>query len=308
MRPIFVRMRAWSIALLFLVLVPPVTAQEDYGWWNDKHNWDGVTHWSRYLSFVPPRMGPNALPTPPVERGIIEPRSRLEAGARLHHMPGERTLDGTTTLHLPLANGRVAFGMDWMVLEHYTMDTVVRDQRRSRDRDGRGMSTGDVNLNTLVQLVPERAGRFGVLLRVRYRTASGSNLRAVRHTDAPGYSFDLSTGRWYTLDKTWLKRLRPHATLGFLVYQTDRDDYRQNDCLLLASGLYAEHGRLHSEVALAGYGGYLRDNDRPLELRLALALHGERTAWRLGLRHGLQDWPWTTLSVTWERTFNALPW
>lgn len=294
-----------AVACLLPLLL---SAQGEFDWWTERHNWDGVTHWSRYLRFVPPFMGPNALPVPPLERGSIEARSRLELGARLHHMPGERTADATTTLHLPLANGRVAFGMDWMVVEHYAMDTVVRDQRFSRDRDGRGTSTGDVNLNTLVQLFPEREQRFGLLLRVRYRTASGSNLRAVRHTDAPGYSFDLSTGRWYTVDKPWLKRLRPHATLGFLVYQTNREDYFQNDCLLLGAGLYAEHGRLHSEVALAGYGGYLQDNDRPLELRLALALHGALSAWRLGLRHGLQDWPWTTLSLTWVRTFNAVPW
>jgi len=304
---IFVTMRGPLFLLLFL-LSRPVPAQ-DFTWWNEAHGWDGVTHWTRYLVFSPALMGPNALPVPPLERGHIDSLSRMEFGGRGHFATGERTWDATTALHVPFAGGRVAVGVDWMALEHYDMDTATRDLRRARDRDGKGISTGDVNINTLLQLVPEREGRMGLLLRIRLRTASGSNMQGARHTDAPGYSFDLSAGRWHTVERSWLKRLRPHATLGFLVYQTNRDDYFQNDCLLFGAGLLAEHGRLVSEVAVAGYAGYLDINDRPMELRMSLGLRGGgRNEWRAGLWHGLNDRPWTTVSITWARTFAPLAW
>ncbi len=300
-------MRGPFILLLFLMLRP--AAAQDFGWWTEIHDWDGVTHWTRYLVFSPALMGPNALPIPPLERGRIDTLIRVELGGRGHFGPGERTLDATTLLHVPLAGGRVALSMDWMALEHYVMDTVVRDLRYARDRDGRGFSTGDVNINTLVQLLPERADRLGLLLRIRLRTASGSNKMGARHTDAPGYSFDLSVGQWQAVDRPWMKRIRPHATLGMLVYQTNRDDYYQNDCLLYGAGFLADHGRLTSELVLAGYAGYIGDQDRPVEVRLSLAMQGgTRSSWRLGMSHGLNDRPWTMVSMTYARTFAPPSW
>jgi hypothetical protein len=298
----------FPLFILSGLLTGAVNAQ-DFTWWNELHGWDGVTHWARYMVYTPGMMGPNALPTPHLERGRIDTLGRLELGGRGHFARNERTLDAHALLHLPLANGRVAFGLDWMALEHYEMDSTVRDMRRARDRDGRGTSTGDVNLNTLVQLVPEREGRLGLLLRLRLRTASGNGREGARHTDAPGYSFDLSAGRWHALDKPWLKRIRPHATVGFLVYQTNRDDFPQNDGLLYGGGLLADHGRITSEVALAGFVGYLNEGDRPLELRIALGLKGDgRGEWRAGLWHGLNDRPWTTAAITYVHHFAALPW
>lgn len=301
---IFVLMRI-LLTLSWLLLLRPALCQ-DFTWWNELHGWDGVTHWARYMTYTPGMMGPNALPTPPLERGRIDSLGSLALAARGHFAQGDRTLDAHATLHLPLAGGRVAFGLDWMMWEHYRMDSTVRDMRRARDFDGKGWSTGDVNLNTLVQLVPEHEGRVGLLLRLRLRTASGNGREGARHTDAPGYSFDLSAGRWHVLEKPWLKRVRPHATLGFLVYQTNRDDYPQNDGLLYGGGLLSDHGRITSEVALAGFMGYLDNGDRPLELRVALGMRqGDSGEWRLGLWHGLNDRPWTMLSLTFAHLFDG---
>lgn len=304
---IFVQMRV-LLTLFWLLLLRPALCQ-DFTWWNERHGWDGITHWARYMVYTPGMMGPNALPTPHLERGHIDTLGSLSLSARGHFAQGDRTLDAHAALHLPLAGGRVAFGLDWMALEHYAMDSTVRDMRRARVFDGKGTSTGDVNLNSLLQLMPEREGRMGLLLRMRLRMASGNGRGGARHTDAPGYSFDLSAGRWLPVDQRWLKRLRPHATLGFLVYQTNRDDYPQNDGLLYGTGLLADHGRLSSEVALAGFVGYIGDGDRPLELRIALGLKGGgRGEWRASLWHGLNDRPWTMGAMTYVHHFAALPW
>ncbi len=186
-----------------------------------------------------------------------------------------------------------------MAIEHYKMDTVTRDLRASRDRDGQGTSTGDVNVKTLIQLIPEKPNKWGLLLRVNLRTASGNNLQAARHTDAPGYSFDLSTGRWSAAGKGLVKRFRPYAMAGFLAYQTNRTDYYQNDCFLFGAGIILDHGRIQSAVELAGYFGYLDQRDRPIQLRLKLGT--ARTGpvdHRIEFQQGLRDWDYSTIGYT----------
>ncbi len=293
-------MRSVRVTLLLACLgISSLLRAQDYSWWNEANNWDGVTHWSDYLNFSPYYMGPDALPVPLAMSGYFEPETRVELGAGAHFSEGDDTQDLRTALHVPFAGGRVAMQLDWMALEHYRMDTVTRDERHARDRDGTGTSTGDVYINTLVQVLPERADRVGLLLRVRLKTASGGNLEAARHTDAPGYSFDLSVGHWRPAHKAWLERWRPFAMLGFLVYQTNRTDYYQNDCLLFGGGLLADHGRWRSEVSVAGYMGYLDQDDRPIVFRASLETDRDaRIDHRFGLQGPLKDWRYMTVGYT----------
>lgn len=286
-----------ALPLLMLVLAPlSGTAQT---WWNEANNWDGVTHWSRYITFSPYYMGANALPVPSVTEGNYESVTRLSLGGEAHFSEGDATQDAITALHLPITGGRVALRMDWMAVEHFATDTIVRDMRAARDRDGEGFSTGDVYISTLVQLLPERERVPGVLLRLRLRTASGSNLASARHTDAPGYSFDLSIGKWMAGRGGWLKRWRPHAMAGFLVYQTNRIDYFQNDCLLFGAGVIGDHGAWRSSLQVAGYLGYIGFNDRPIVLRASLTANADRRVeHRIGLQGPLQDWRYTSFGYT----------
>ena len=287
------------LALLLMCTGPYVHAQGDFDWWNETHQWDGVTNWWRYLKPSPYYLGPNALPVPSLMRGEFDNEVRLSLGAEGHFSDGDDTQDLMTGLQVPLAGGRVAFQLDWMALEHYTMDTVTRDERAARDRDGTGISTGDVYVATLLQVVKENEDHGGVLLRIRLKTASGNNLEGARHSETPGYSFDLSWGRWIGGGAGWLKRWRPHAMAGFLVYQTNRDDYFQNDCLLFGAGVLGDHGKLRSELGVAGYLGYLDLRDRPIVLRAAIATHQPgRLEHRLGLQAPLQDWRYLSLAYT----------
>ncbi len=284
------------LALLAMICTGVSEAQE-YDWWVEKHDWDGVTHWSDYLVFSPSYMGPNALPVPPLEVGIVDTLDRFEVGARTHWSAGDDTQDLSIKYQHAFADGRIAFGAEWMVVEHYVTDTLTRDIRFSRERDPRGISTGDLNVNTLLQLVSEKPGGWGLLLRARLRTASGDNLKGARHTDAPGYSFDLSTGRWFPVGtKT---RLRIHATLGFLAYQTNRNDYYQNDCLLFGVGSTIQGPSMEFRTEIAGYAGYLQLDDDPVVLRMEIGTRSDRPVrHRITFQHGLHDWAWTTAGYT----------
>ncbi len=292
------RVRIIGMAAM-LLFEGPLVAQEDYTWWNTTHDWNGVTPWPDYMKYSAGYMGPNALPVAEVAQGFIDSLARFEVSSRTHWSTGDDTQDLYLRYQHPFAGGRVAVGLDWMAYEHYRMDTVTRDERASRDRDGQGFSTGDVNVNTLIQLVPEKAGKWGLLLRVKLRTASGNNLKAARHTDAPGYSFDLSTGRWFSLGSGPLKRIRPYAMAGFLAYQTNRSDYYQNDCFLYGAGVIVDQGACALTLEVAGYAGYLQQKDSPFLVRASLATQRKKLLdHRISFQKGIHDWAYTTVGYT----------
>lgn len=283
--------------LLVLVLLFRLSGQaQQYDWWVQKHAWDGVTHWSDYLKFSPGYMGPNALPVPRLERGLIDSTSALELSARAHWSGGDDTQDLLLRYQHAFIPGRIAVAAEWMAVEHYITDTITRDERFSREHDGKGISAGDLNASTMIRLLPEQGKRWGVVFRVNLRTASGDNLKAARHTDAPGYHFDLSTGRWFSLSAA--TRLRVHATAGFLAYQTNRNDYYQNDCLLYGAGLLLAHHRLTIGSEVAGYSGYLHLNDDPLLWRTHVGFRSTGVEHRFTFQQGLNDWMWTSVAYT----------
>jgi len=180
-----------SLSLLFSSLLHA----QDYDWWNQKHNWDGVTSWTDYLIISPAYLGPNALPVPEIKKGILPKNRSLELGMDGHFNKGDQTGNLYSELFFPLFSQRVGLGISYVPLEMYRTDTIIRDQRRSREYDPRGFSLGDVYFSTYIHLIKEKEKIPDVLLSVNLRTASGSNIEGARHTDAPGYFFDLSAGK-----------------------------------------------------------------------------------------------------------------
>ena len=53
--------------LLILILsLVTYSAQAQFNWWNQTHNWDGATPWTQYMTYSHAFLGPNALPIPTV--------------------------------------------------------------------------------------------------------------------------------------------------------------------------------------------------------------------------------------------------
>lgn len=272
-----------------------LSAQQDFGWWNEKHNWDGVTNWRDYIITSPGLMGPNALPVPPVKDGRLPMGWFAEVAVAHHFREGDPTLNLWGDVYLPL--GEKAGLRAWMVpLERYRMDTLIRDARRARDFDGRGWATGDLNIGTYVQLLENSTQGLDLLLTINLRTASGNELGAARFTDAPGYFFDLSAGKSFNWGKD--ATLRPHATLGFYVWQTNEEEYRQNDAILYALGIQWERSDWRLELSLSGYSGYIGLNDRPAVVELNWMGSGEKqSGWSIGIRRGINDFPYTSFRL-----------
>jgi hypothetical protein len=293
-----------SRLLLFLCVgLPTCGPAQDFGWWNAIHDYDGTSSWRSYLKLSPGFMGPNALPVPEINNGRLTSTTTLTVAAEGHFSRGDDTQNAYLDLQLPLFSDRVSLRAQYVPLEHYHMTTATRDERAARDFDGRGWASGDLYLSTYIQLLRDHARWPDVLLTINLRTATGNKLSAARYTDTPGYFFDVSAGKTHTVAKTGLRSLRPHALLGFYVWQTYYDNHFQNDAFLYGLGVDLTFGGLALTPSLGGYAGYLGEGDKPLVTRLDLRTTNERRLnLALRLQHGLHDFPYTSMRVgtTWR--------
>lgn len=282
-----------------LLIGSSVARAQDYSWWNSKHHWDGYTSWSSYLIYSPGFMGPNALPVPKIQTGHLPGKSSLEAGIEGHYSKGDQTANLFTELFFPLFSKRAGLGISYVPVEAYRTDTLTRDMRRSREYDPRGFSMGDVYFSTYVQLLEEKERIPDLLLTVNLKTASGTNLEGARHTDSPGYYFDVSAGKTLLNGEGKLKYLRAYAMLGFLVFQTNLVNNMQNDAFQYGTGFVLNFGRFRMDQQLGGYLGYLNNGDRPLVYRMNLTYGGQkRMDLKVRFQQGICDFPYSSLRIS----------
>jgi hypothetical protein len=287
------------ICIILFNTLNPILRGQDYSWWNEKHNWDGVTHWSRYIIISPSYLGPNALPVPRVNTGTITNDPSWEFGADGHYNPGDKTINLATLFTIPLAQNRVALDIDWIPGEYYRMDTLTRDIRRARDYDGKGFSTGNLVIGTYIQLLKDRDRLPDMMLGINLKTATGSNLGAARHTDSPGYYFDLSFGKKFPAERSRIDHIHLYSMVGLYVYQTHYNKNYQNDAFLFGAGINLEFQKIIVEYNLGGYIGYIGDGDKPVVYRLALKTNRDKTwNFKFHYQQGIHDFDYSTFRLS----------
>lgn len=292
-------MRRFFILQLFIFL-SLISFSQDYNWWNEIHGWEsGMPGWRNWIIMSPGYLGPNALPVPDVKRGFLVNESEIELTASSHFLSGDPTQDLSGRLYVPFAGGNIAIEVFGVILEHYNYTEEIRDERISRDKNGKGTAFGDLNFTTMIQLVKNR--KFpNTLLRVNLRTASGSNLDAARYSDAPGYYADLSFSKDFGTTDAFL--FRPVAMLGFYSWQTNDELNLQNDALLYGLGADLEKNSWRFTGTWSGYYGYKNNGDRPMQLNFDLRKDMKKTAIKIEYQHGLHDWLYKTVrfSFIWK--------
>lgn len=267
----------------FLIISSFTQAQNDHWWWYEIHNHDGVTPWQRYLIMSPAYFGPNAFPIPDINQGILQSDLQLETAFEGHYNSHEQTNNLFTKLFIPLLKGKVGLQLSIVPIEFFSHDTVIRDERFSRNFEGEGHAYGDLYIGTQIQLLKGHPKWPDLLLGINLRTASGNEFGSARFADAPGYYFDLSAGKSYALKNRYIQSLRVYAMLGFYVWQTNLADHFQDDALLFGAGFqfYSKAISLSNEIG--GLYGYLDNGDRPLVYRIQI-----QTAYSRNLNFGLQ--------------------
>lgn len=293
------------MAQIVLLLFTPVilfsqNGNEQFKWWNNKHNWDGVTPWHQYIGLSTAYMGPNALPVPEVKDASLSKYPELDYSSNYYFQKGDHTADANIKFTYPFDRVQVSA---WIVpLEYFHItDTLIRDKRAIRYENPEGTASGDLYMGTHVKII-DNPQWPDVVLGFVFRTASGSKLSMARFTDMPGYYFDLSVGHTFRPDHEKLKKIRLYGMAGFYVYQTYDLLHNQNDALLYGLGANMDFENISITNQLGGYYGYLDIGDRPLVYRFKFKFKQQHFDWFLRYQYGINDFPYqsTGIGFTWK--------
>jgi len=264
---------------------------QTFGWWAQVVNWDGVTHWSRYMITQPAYQGPNALPVPRIGNGSIDSSFSVSATGSFHFSEGDNTQNITLYANYCLVKDVIAFDASWVPYEHFTMSHAIKEKRHVfshfyYDQE----AAGEVQLNTTIQLLNKWRKDLQLALRVGYRFPAGSGFGTARYTDGPGYYSDLSFGK--SFNNSSLKWI---GMLGFYSWQIISDHHRQDDAFLFGGGAEWNTKTLRLQTYIAGYLGYLRNSgDKPIVFRTTLEKKLKRWSLLFGFQQGLHDFKYSS--------------
>ncbi len=291
----------WLTIIISLITSSQISAQEDYTWWNIKHNWDGISSWHEMIILSPSFMGPNALPVAEGRDGTVSKDFKIKITPEAHISKGDNTIDFKTSLTIPL-KGAADFEV-WIVpVEYYVMDTITRDLRFARHEDGKGFAGGDFYFGTNIKVLKHEKHKVDLSFSTYLKTASGTYLSDARFTDAPGYQIFISFGK-NIIEKTNY-RLRLYGNAGTFIYQTMLANNLQNDCYLYALGLESKSETIVIKGELAGYYGYLNIGDKPMVFRFIASKSWENFSLGLNYQLGICYFPYQSFGLSLQRNFN----
>ncbi len=261
--------------------------------WAQTVNWDGVSHWKRYIIIQPAYMGPNALPVPQLSNGTIDSNFFIGATANLHLSDGDNTQNLTLYGNYCMVKDLVSFDLSWMPYEHYTMSQAIKEKRHVFSHffyDQK--AAGDMLLNTNIRLFNKWRKHIHLALRLGYRFPTSSGLGTARFSDAAGYYFDLSFG----------KPVSPYfkftGMLGFYSWQLQSDKHQQDDAFLFGAGMEWNKDQWRIQANVAGYLGYIEGSgDEPVVARFALEKKIKRFGLLFRFQQGLHDFEYSSFEA-----------
>ncbi len=295
------------LIMVVLLFLSDLSFSQDYTWWNNKHNWDGVTHWSDYIITQPAYMGPNALPVPDINNGSFEHKAYLKFSLEKHSGKGDQTENIYLELFSSFYNDKVGLKVYVVPIEHFKMDTITRDMRRARSYSGEGYTGGDIYISTYFQIIRDKIGYPDILLTLNLKTASGRDLENARYTDSSGYFFDLSFGKSIRVRKQLVQLARFYTMIGFYCWQMQGAGQFQNDAFLYGVGADMQLAKLSIKNSLGGYIGYKNNGDRPMVFRLQFqSRYDGLNNYELSLQQGLYDFEYFSIRLSYIIDLNDI--
>jgi hypothetical protein len=280
--------------ILFMFLQTTLFSQTRQRW-EQVVNWDGVSHWSRYMITLPAFQGPNSLPVPQVGNGHIDSNSYIGVSGAFHFMEGDHTQNIVVNGHLALVKDVVGVELTWIPCERYNMSTALKEKRHVyyefwNDKK----AAGDLLLNTNFRLLKKWAPVMDLILQIGYRMPSGTDYGTARYSDGPGYHFAINMGK--PLNKA--KTLKLTAMAGFLVWQIESDIFKQDDAFLFGGGLEYRKKNFSLQTNVAGYLGYLeKQGDKPVVFRARAEQQLKKMKLVLGFQQGLNDFEYSSVDA-----------
>lgn len=270
-----------TIVLLFPVLC---FSQSDV-WWNNNVNWDGRTHWSKYIMIAPKYLGPNALAVPAINNGSIDSIVSIGVTANAHFSKGDNTQNLVLYGNYTTKNNTISVDVQFVPYERFQLSYEKKTERKVFYLDYyKKQTVGDVVANTTFHIFPKKRDKLQLAVRLGFRMPSGGLLSLARYGDVPGYWIDAGWG--VPIKKTNWKWI---GMTGFFVWQTNSEKFRQDDAILFGSGFEWNHNNLRLQAYAAGYSGYRNNGDRPTLIRMSLEKKTKRKVYIFRLQQGLHD-------------------
>jgi hypothetical protein len=288
--------------VIFFILLQLSAPSQTRERWEQVVNWDGVSHWSRYMITLPAFQGPNSLPVPQLGNGRIDSNSYIGVSGAFHYTKGDNTQNIIINGNLALVKDVVGVELTWIPWEHYTMSTALKEKRHVyyeffNDKK----AAGDLILNTNFRLLKKWAPVADLIFQLGYRMPSGTDYGSARYSDGPGYHFAINIGK--TLDKAGTLKLT--AMAGFLVWQIESDIFKQDDSFLFGAGLEYRKRNFSIHSNIAGYLGYLENQgDKPVVFRTRIEQQLKKMKLVIGMQEGLHDFDYSSFEAGLRFNFN----
>lgn len=279
----------WSCFLLLWV-VPGLSAQDE---WRDK---------TKLLVYSPRYFGPNAFPIPELRSGKVGSRFEAEARGEYHYYTGDETKNMFFRVLIPFVKGKAGVEVTAICFEDYTLTPETRDERHAVETRSPVSYGGDIVVSAFFQLLTSEKWA-DVMVSLNLKSASGGRLCDARFTDAASYWFDVTVGKDILKSPTNDFTLRAQAMGGFYCWMTNDIVHRQNDAPSYGAGLTANYRNFTLSSNFAGFHGYEKNGDRPLDWRNNLRYEIKKNIISFRYNHGLKDRLYDTYSLGYIRCF-----
>lgn len=296
-----------GFVIMLMVLISFGVKAQNFQHWNELVGWDGQTDWRKYFILSPAYFGPNALPVPELKSGLIQNESFFEYSIN-HHFSVDGPTSNVFVKFYKSFEGRVSVEAFMVPLEYYKLTEEARDKRLARSPDPKGFAVGDLYFGTNIQLIKSKDRFPDLTLGLYGKTTSGSKIEDARFTDTPGHYFDLSFGKNFRHHSA----LRWYGSLGFYSFQTNLNQYLQNDAIIYGTGIQLNNARLCVDAQLTGYFGYIGlkelvvvstsktqyiyDGDQPLVFRINIKKSYHNNDLIASTQIGLHDFPYQSIT------------
>jgi len=261
--------------------------------WAQTVNWDGVSHWSKYIITLPKYMGPNALPVPFIGNGNPDNSTYASATGHFHFTKGDRTQNLALYGNYCLVKDLMAVDIAWVPVEFYNMSDAIKKERHVYyTHYNSKVAKGDVYLNGTVKLMKKWDKTVQLAARFGFRLPSSNRLEAARFTDNMGFYADISFGKPLSPSVKWI------GMAGLYIWQLTGDKHRQNDAFLFGTGLEWNKNGWKSQVYSAGYLGYLLNSgDKPIVLRTHTEKRFKNAGILFRLQQGIHDFKYNSVEL-----------
>lgn len=276
------------LLILSFLFVHTLYAQDDQ-WWIRNVNWDGFSHWSKYIKYNPSNLGPNALPVPSLSNGRIDSLNSFSFSTMYHSMKGDQTANLALRGNYVLVKDRISVDAFWVPVEVFNVTHALKEQRKIFYYVYyQNTAMGDLHINFNINLLNKIKDKVQLRLRTGYRYATSTQPAAARMTDAPGYYFDFSASRKFHKQSNW----KYAAMIGLYVWQLPTG--LQNDAVLFGAGVEYNKNRFQLQNNITGYLGYFNNGDRPIVYRLRAGNNKKGMNWFAQFQQGIHDFKYTT--------------